>query len=114
MTYQEAARLQGYDTRCLKFDPDPGNNHFLVGNTMSVPVLERLWVATQRAQGFTVDDPWVDSIRQAQLVEAAMQDTLTPTNFHSLRTAANIAQQRKKEDDPLQVAVFSICSPKRP
>ena len=49
MTYRETARLQGYDTRCVKFDPITGNKYFLIGNTMSVPVLERLWVATQRA-----------------------------------------------------------------
>ena len=67
---------------------------------MSVPVLERRWVATQRAQGFSVDDPWSNGVRQAQFVEAALQDTRTPTHVQSLRFAAIHAQLRKKEDEP--------------
>ena len=57
MTDKETARLQGYDTRRLNLDPKIANNYFLIGNSMSVPVLERLWIGTQRAQGFSVDDP---------------------------------------------------------
>ena len=96
MTYNEAARFQGYDTRCLRFDPIPGNNHYLIGNTMSVPVLERLWVATQRAQGFAANGPWTDGIRQAQLIEAAGHDRLTPTQFHRQRAATDLTLQQKR------------------
>ena len=100
MTDKETARLQGYDTRCLKLDPQIANNYFLVGNSMGVPVLERLWVATQRAQGFSVEDPWSNGLRQAQLVEAAQQDRLTPTHLQSLRASAAHVQQRKDAVEP--------------
>ena len=84
MTDKETARLQGYDTRRLNRDPKIANNYFLIGNSMSVPVLERFWIATQRAQGFSVDDPWTNGFRQAQLVEAALQDRLTPSHMQKL------------------------------
>ena len=92
MTDKETARLQGYDTRRLKLDPKISNNYFLIGNSMSVPVLERLWIATQRAQGFSADDPWANGVRQAQLVEAAQQDRLTPSHIQKLRASATHVQ----------------------
>ena len=96
MTYTEAARIQGYDTRCFKFDCGPGNNRYLIGNTMSASVLERLWAAAQRAQGHSVSDPWVEGVRQAQLIEAAINDRLTPSQHAKQNAAASDARRNAK------------------
>ena len=96
LTYKEAARLQGYDTRCFALDPQPSNNHYLIGNTVSAPVLERLWIATQRAQGCAIEDPWTNGVRQAQLIEAAKHDRLTPTQLLKQRAATGSVNRQKK------------------
>ena len=96
MTYKEAAIIQGYGTRCLKFDRHPVDNHYLIGNTMSVPALERLWIAAQRAQGYSVSDPWVEGVRQAQLIEAAINDRLTPFQHAKQDAAASDARRNAK------------------
>ena len=93
MTYNAAARIQGYDTRCLKFDRGPGNNHYLIANTMSVPVLGRFWIATQRGHGYSVSDPWAEGVVHAQLIDAAINDRLTQSQHAKQDAAASGARR---------------------
>ena len=95
MTHREAARLQGYVSRSLTFDNTAANNFFLIGNTMSVPVLERIWIVVMRAQGYAVPDPWEIDQTQQDLKNDAASGSLSPSQCqhihaqkqNSLRTA---------------------------
>ena len=112
MTDKETARIQGYDTRQLKLDPKISNNYFLIGNSMSVPVLERLWIATQRAQGFSADDPWANGVRKAQLIEAAQQDRPTPHTLKNYERARSTRNSSKTLPSPRPKARSLVCSSK--
>ena len=51
---------------------------------MGVPMLERLWVAIQNAQGTEAQDLWMDNTRQQELVDEAYKDKLLPSQLRDL------------------------------
>ena len=53
-------------------------NYHMLGNTMSVCVLERLWTAIRNAQGYTDADMWENGVRQNDLRKEAQEDRLSP------------------------------------
>ena len=91
MTVREAARLQGYLAKGTKWEYRAASNFNMIGNTMSVSVLERPWTAIRNAQGFTDADMWQNGTRQEDLRREAAQDYLNPSHAKHVRDTAERA-----------------------
>lgn len=92
----EAARLQGFHLRLLRRNNKEPQNHFMLGNAISVPVLQRIIITAIRTIGFEIEDPWRLGTAQQHLIQAAKADQIPP-NFRMTRSATinNITQAHK-------------------
>ena len=60
----------------------------MIGNTMSVCVLERLWTAARNAQGRTDADMWKNGVRQKDFTREATDGRLTASHFQHIQHLA--------------------------
>ena len=81
----EAARMQGFCPQLIHWNNKEPENHYMLGNTISVPVLHRIYISTIRAMGFDIDDPWEAGTAQQHLIQSAEADKIPP-NFRMTRT----------------------------
>ena len=114
MTHKEAARQQGYVTNRTRFDSIAANNFFLIGNTMTVPVLKRKWIAVMRAQGYAVSDPWENCKREEDLKNDAAAESLTPSQCHYINAQINKIQcARQVSDTPTHTTILQLLQSKQ-
>jgi rubredoxin len=88
MTVSECARIQGYLANYYKWHPDPKHNYFMLGNTMSICVFQRLLVAALRCIGYHAPDPWLSGDAQKLLREEALTDFHPEAKLEQLRASA--------------------------
>jgi hypothetical protein len=103
LTVEECARIQRYIPEELLWNDLQADNYFMLGNTMSVNIVQRLLVAALRAIGIHCQDPWAGRA-QAQLIASAKQDRLDHKTY---TTNATAAQEARDHPPPLE----PVCPP---
>ena len=88
MTVSECARIQGYLSKYYNWHIDEKHNYFMLGNTMSICVFQRLLIAALRCIGFHVPDPWLNGDAQEALREDARNDFHPPAKWDRLHQSA--------------------------
>jgi rubredoxin len=89
MTVSECARIQGYLHQYYKWHSDERHNYFMLGNTMSICVFQRLLVAALRSIGYFTPDPWETGAAQTALKLEASRDRHTPQRWKELKATAD-------------------------
>ena len=112
----EAARLQGFSPHMIRWNHREPENHYMLGNTISVPVLHRILINSIQATGFSIDDPWELGTAQPHLIQSAKTDTM-PHNFRITRTVkiGSLIQKHKhtnKPKQPKQVTLLRYYQPR--
>ena len=78
---QEAARLQGFEAHKLKWSESRRTRFEMLGNTMSVNILQRILVAVLRVLGHKIIDPWTQGTAIDLLAKDATKDEMKTSTY---------------------------------
>ena len=96
-SFQCVARIQGFCYHKLKWPTKFARRHALLGNTMSINVLQRLMIQICSAMGHTINDPWKDQTAIKHLMNDAKSDIIQSrsliTYYFGRQCAASIRQK---------------------
>ena len=94
LTVEECARSQGYLPGKIIWNELQSQNYFMLGNTMSVSVVQRLLVAALRSIGIHCEDPW-NGRAQHNLIADAQNDRISNN-----KAAAHSEAAQEAYDNP--------------
>ena len=103
MSISECARIQGFCYHKPKWPTKFARRHALLGNTMSINVLQRLMIHIFSALGHTINDPWKDQTAIKHLMNDAKADIIQSRSlitYHFGRQCAASIRQKTLATTP--------------